>query len=50
MKAKQGVVIGADVLRQRLTGNGAIEHPAHGYTVDVGTLDAKAGDAAPSNV
>ena len=43
-------MIGADVFRQRLTCSGAIEHPAHGHTIDISRRDTEANDAAREDV
>jgi hypothetical protein len=45
MKAKQRIMVGADVLGRRLASDGAIEHPTHCDAIDVGTFDAKTDDA-----
>src|SRR5579862_6794363 len=50
MKLEQRIVISADVLRQQLASDGAIEHSTHGDAIDVGALDAKADDAAGKNI
>ena len=43
-------MIGADVTRHRLTGNGGIEHPTNGDAVYVRGVYAKADDAACEHV
>ena len=41
VKAKQRIVVGADVFRQRLTGDGVIEHPANRDPIYNCTFDAE---------
>jgi hypothetical protein len=50
VKAKQRVVIGADALRGRVVGDGAVEHAADRNPVDASGLNAKADEAARENV
>ena len=50
MESKQRVVIGADAFRKGLSGNNVVEHPAHGYAVDVCAVDAETDDAAGEEV
>src|SRR6202521_4998285 len=40
----------AGEVRQRLTCSGAIEHPAHGHTIDISRRDTEANDAAREDV
>ena len=41
VKAKQRVVIGTDVFRQRLAGDGVIEHSANRAPVNIGAFDTE---------
>ena len=50
VESKQRVVIGADAFRKGLAGNRAVEHPAHGYAIDVGPLDTETNDAAGEEI
>ena len=50
MKTEQWVVIGADLRRWRMTGNGLIEHAAHGRTVDVFVSDAESAEPTGTHV
>ena len=50
VKAKQRVMISAEVFRWWLAGNGTIEHPAYGDAVDVCALDAEADEASCKHV
>ena len=50
MKTEQWVVIGADPRRWRMTGDGLIEHAAHGRTVDVFVSDAESAEPTGTHV
>ena len=50
VQAKERVVVGADVFRERLAGDGVVEHPTYGDAVDVCTRDAKTDGAADEHV
>ena len=50
VKAEEGAVVSAEVSRARLAGDGMVEHPAHGYAVDVIAGDAKAYDSSRDDV
>ena len=50
VKAKQRIVIGAEVFRYGLAGDGVVEHPADGYAVDVCARHTKTDDAPRKHV
>jgi hypothetical protein len=50
VKAKQRVVIGADVFRQRLAGDGVIEHLANRDPASIGAFDAETDEPAREHV
>src|SRR5882672_9450800 len=50
VESKQRIVVGTQVLRRRLAGNGVIEHPTYGYAVNVSGFDTEADDATCEHV
>src|SRR5438876_404479 len=50
VEAKQGVVVGTQMPRKRLSGDDLVEHPANGRPAGVSALNAKANDPACEHV